>query len=972
MNASQIILAMSLFISTSFAAVAAPVPPAQQFRATGQPVTPAPDGTIFCEAEEFRIEKSGWQSLPWGANYYAATFANTFLSRKAFLGAPAECEEAVATITIDVKEAGKYLVLVRYEAAYRFETQFKVKVEQGGATKLDRLYGARDNLKIWAFREKLKKEVGWGWGAVENVVWEGHDAYAELQPGTAKLSLIAGKQPGPPAKRNVDLVMLTRDEAQVKERIEKENYLPLDGWLTQSGDVWLKAHNPGTAPVTVSADKVQEHSPYWVHIRNWKPIKVEVAPGQATEWLDLGGLWDSLSDAQGVLKATGKCRFEFGVKNADGKIESVRTLEGTNVTYIADADARYTRRVRTQEEGVKELLAYLHKLPKHGKVPSQTLIYAYSSIKEFGPMFGLTERVSGENKSYVDWRGQDAAKLEETCQKLTPEQRKAIRVVSLGDEIGLPAPDANAAKDGFAAFLKGNGIDPAKYAYTTDAASKQSNPGAFYWSKRYLHHYGIQKMKELTDVLRKNLPNAQIGANYSPHHGGSVHAYLGPVFQWVTCFREDGMTLPWSEDYIWQLPVGSPQMNGINLDLFRAGNRGKPDRKILYYAMPHTPGNTPAMWRRLYHNALGHGMTIINLFEFHPVWIAYTENHTSFPELYAMVLRTFRELGLYEEIVQSSQVRPAQVGLWFSETGDIWGDNAGSFAAAKRALYTAILHQEVPLDFVVEQDALDGTLGRYKVLYLTDAHVTKAGSKKIAEWVEKGGVLFATAGAGMFDETNQPNETLRALLGVNRTALDAPEGSNVLYIKQDLPFAKEITTINGMTVVGVRSRIELKGAETQGTFADGLPAITVRKAGKGRAIYTAFLPGLSYYQPAIPLRPVDRGSTDDAMAHLMPTAFDKAASGLIRQPLTAAGVEPAITASAPLVETSILESKKGTLIVVTNWTSEPRKGLQLTVHFPVKAGKVELAGGGQVKVEKKDGKTTLTFDLDIADVVILR
>ena len=78
------------------------------------------------------------------------------------------------------------------------------------------------------------------------------------------------------------------------------------------------------------------------------------------------------------------------------------------------------------------------------------------------------------------------------------------------------------------------------------------------------------------------------------------------------------------------------------------------------------------------------------------------------------------------------------------------------------------------------------------------------------------------------------------------------------------------------------------------------------------------------------------------------------------------------SASAPLIETSIIESKKGTLIVVANWTPEPRKGVQLTLHFPVKAGKIELASGGKVKVAKQNGKTTLTFDLDIGDVVILR
>ena len=126
-------------------------------------VTPSPDGTIVCEAEEFAVEKPGWQAKPWGENYYAATFANTFLSRKAFLGAAENGDETVAAIAIEVKEPGKYLVLVRYEAAYRFETQFRVKVEQAGRVRLDRLYGARDNLKIWPFGKRLQKEVAWPW-----------------------------------------------------------------------------------------------------------------------------------------------------------------------------------------------------------------------------------------------------------------------------------------------------------------------------------------------------------------------------------------------------------------------------------------------------------------------------------------------------------------------------------------------------------------------------------------------------------------------------------------------------------------------------------------------------------------------------------------------------------------------------------------------------------------------------------------
>lgn len=150
-----------------------PVKAAQAFRTAKQAVAPLSDTTVVAEAEEFQPQgKGGWQAKAWGENYFCATFANSFLSRKAFLGAPEQCDRSAATITVSVPKAGKYLALVRYEACYRFETQFKLQVEQNGKKLLDRLYGARDNLRIWAFREKLKKEVAWSWGAGENVVWE--------------------------------------------------------------------------------------------------------------------------------------------------------------------------------------------------------------------------------------------------------------------------------------------------------------------------------------------------------------------------------------------------------------------------------------------------------------------------------------------------------------------------------------------------------------------------------------------------------------------------------------------------------------------------------------------------------------------------------------------------------------------------------------------------------------------------------
>src|SRR5262249_42184556 len=258
-------------------------------------------------------------------------------------GAPEQVSDraagSVATIDVQVAKAGRYLALVRYEAAYRFETQFMLKVEQAGQVKLNRLYGARKNVKIWAFRREgegtLAPARAWSWGAGENVVWEGHDAFVDLQAGAARLTLIAGKQEEPAAKRNVDLVMLTADVAQVNERIAKENYLPLDGMLTQEGDVYLKLHNQGPARLTLTVPNCTEHSPYWVHTRTWKSKTIAAEPGKsnAEGWVEVGSLLDTLNDGQWTLTAASAAKsplryaVEIGAANAAGQVATLARFE---------------------------------------------------------------------------------------------------------------------------------------------------------------------------------------------------------------------------------------------------------------------------------------------------------------------------------------------------------------------------------------------------------------------------------------------------------------------------------------------------------------------------------------------------------------------------------------------------------------------------------------------------------------------
>ena len=182
----------------------------------------------------------------------------------------------------------------------------------------------------------------------------------------------------PAARRNVDLVMLTSDTAEISKRIDKENYLPLDGLLTQAGDVYLKLHNlPGDEPLSLTVANGTEHSPYWVHSTNWKPRTLTADPGKTTDWVEVGSLLDTLNDGQCTLTAKGKgplhYHLEFGVENGAGQggddCPLRRSQGGKNQSGLR---RRYAlRRIRRVEQVLYDLVAYLKKQPVQGMLQSE-------------------------------------------------------------------------------------------------------------------------------------------------------------------------------------------------------------------------------------------------------------------------------------------------------------------------------------------------------------------------------------------------------------------------------------------------------------------------------------------------------------------------------------------------------------------------------------------------------------------------
>ena len=125
-----------------------------------------------------------------------------------------------------------------------------------------------------------------------------------------------------------------------------------------------------------------------------------------------------------------------------------------------------------------------------------------------------------------------------------------VLVVSMGDEISLSVPaDPVAAQSAFVAWCNRNKVAvPGRYNVSWGVGGV-ADPKLFYYSNQFANSFGLDAMAAATALLRKYLPNANIGANYSPMTygtGGYIqNVFMYPVNKAVTMFRSGAMTLPW-------------------------------------------------------------------------------------------------------------------------------------------------------------------------------------------------------------------------------------------------------------------------------------------------------------------------------------------------------------------------------------------------------------------------------------------
>lgn len=457
----------------------------------------------------------------------------------------------------------------------------------------------------------------------------------------------------------------------------------------------------------------------------------------------------------------------------------------------------------------------------------------------------------------------------------------------------------------------------------------------------------------------------------------SLHPLYWPMASaTIRWFRNGGSDFARHSEGFWRTGQAGPLVNGYILEHFRSGLATRPGGIIRATTLPNAPGNTDLDFLRSGYTHLAHGAGVL---DFYGIGLNETfgENHIDHRQIgrFLAIRELTHAVGFAEDLLVDSQAVSSGVAILASGSTDRWDaagitldrmglDTApGQYRKARThhhldrlGLWTGLTLLGASPDLILEEDCTPEKLKPYKLVVVVGDCLPRSLAKPLREWVEKGGTLIATAGAGRFDSYREAHADFLPLFGLETRATTTTQA--LLRPRADLPWAKPEETIKGegWELFGFATKEQITPLPEATVLArmasDQSPALIARKVGLGRSYYCAFHPGIALMWRALQ-PPVlnDRGAT----AHASVTGYDKAAMDLLKAILGEAGVPSLVETSNPLVDRRLIRGSggDGLLLPLSNY-SDQTAPFQVVVRtgFPVR--RISSAHHGALTFEKKE------------------
>lgn len=586
--------------------------------------------------------------------------------------------------------------------------------------------------------------------------------------------------------------------------------------------------------------------------------------------------------------------------------------------------------------------------PKWGLMPP-----AGHDWVEFGP--GLTR--------------EDIAKHAETAAKKAKQQVRPS-LFNFSDEIACRPPIGTDAKAlaHFRAWLKEKRLPPADFGVASlddvvpiesppvlrerQAKDRRAANRTFYWTTRFRWDAATQRIKWTTQEFHKHAPDTVLTSSLVADHPYFGVSGMGMgmdresttwggwplTLDWFSMARERVLDVAAIEDWLGLQYMYGPnhtwdgfQLIGWQAAIFRSGSRG--EMPVMTWITPSDERN----FRLKSASALCQGSKHFYFWTYGPTATS-TENYWSdLRGAYDGITALSRQLAASEHVIAPGKLRPTRVALLYTLVSDLWQPFGYVTQSERRLTYFSLLHDQFGVDLLTETDVEQGRLSDYTALYVCDPNVPATACGKIREWVRSGGRLYASAGATSRDEFDEPSPGLSDVLGIAPGIEVTPQQAR--YDRRgalnSLSWLDQITLVSGggFGALGLKTTLTPQGGKVTGTFGDGSPAVVEHDFGKGRSIYVATCPAVSYAKDAkfVPddLKekwPASQRSFINTQAH--------------------AAAQPAVRLSSPVVEAGVYESPKGTALVLGNFTYEPLPALTVSLDVKTKPRTVKSSTTG--------------------------
>lgn len=660
----------------------------------------------------------------------------------------------------------------------------------------------------------------------------------------------------------------------------------------------------------------------------------------------------------------------FGRRYTDPKILETEVDTAAQIGFSALYNLSGDYRVVAERAGIRRSFS-LCRVQTDMSVDAEGGIYSRSDRSKVILRWDLIERnlVRAVSERVAALRRED------------PGQLPLIELIDIGDEIGgfkFTGPEYQAE---FHRYLKDRGLTPADFgkpawdevvpvrAEGVEAANrpKDRRDAAacrhFYWSLKFWSWCTARVYRMVTAELEKQLPGVPTRVNFGPTWQNAGTDRRGTDF-WEFA-RQRSVTSIVNEDW---LNATGWRWAGIQLVAYQTDlNRSAAAQRGLgvgAMVMPDS-ANTDNIQLKMA-SAIGKGTKQLELYCYGP---AYASND-SWSEKLTMVegvARFVRKLEKAEDVLYPGQPRPAQVAMIWSQSDEIWRDSQDTLFD-QMFVYLALLHDQIPVDFVDEAGIEEGRLAGYKAAYLCGRNLRRDAQRKLGEWVKEGGQLWFDGVAGAEDEYGQPCDLLDAVAGIKRQA-PVRSGQDNYRPESGLSDQKPLDTIRipsatePVAAIGTKVPVTIapqSAASILSTFADKAPALVESRHGQGRCRYVATLPGLAY------------GQTAERVPGKIETGYHETHRKLITGFALESGIERPVTCSVPMVEADLLESDRGTGLVLANYTGQPLPQLDLTVVMPVKPSAVFSSERGEIpfQYDSQTKRVQLSLPLDSVDFVV--